>query len=183
MKWQTFSTDENFSWNNRFFLILSGISFFDIDWLYIVVGHLDNPGFNAITKSSLLESIFIINQEKTPLQMDVEASMLPLWDCLSYFWFLVTECVYCLWWMHCSLIPFDVIFVKRTKMLPVQFVTLCKTCKPKTKPKAISHYLNQWWPRLPTHICVTRPQWVNGGIFCVTYEHYLVFQWKYFDYS
>ena len=24
---------------------------------------------------------------------------------------------------------------------------------------ATSHYLNQWWPRLPTHICVIRPQW------------------------
>ena len=23
------------------------------------------------------------------------------------------------------------------------------------------HYLNQRWPRLPTHICVTQPQWVN----------------------
>ena len=27
--------------------------------------------------------------------------------------------------------------------------------------QAISHYLNQWSPSLPTHICVTRPQWVN----------------------
>ena len=26
---------------------------------------------------------------------------------------------------------------------------------------AISHYLNQWWHRLVTHICVTRSQWVN----------------------
>ena len=25
----------------------------------------------------------------------------------------------------------------------------------------ISHYLNQWWPRLLTHICVTQPQWVT----------------------
>ena len=24
------------------------------------------------------------------------------------------------------------------------------------------HYLNQWWLRLVTHICVTRPQWVNN---------------------
>ena len=22
-------------------------------------------------------------------------------------------------------------------------------------------YLNQWWRRLPTHLCVTRPQWVK----------------------
>ena len=28
--------------------------------------------------------------------------------------------------------------------------------------QATSHYLNQWYPRLPTHICVTRPQWVKS---------------------
>ena len=28
--------------------------------------------------------------------------------------------------------------------------------------QAPSHYLNQWWPILPTHICVARPQWVNN---------------------
>ena len=27
--------------------------------------------------------------------------------------------------------------------------------------QATSHYLNQWWLSLMTHICVTRPQWVN----------------------
>ena len=27
-----------------------------------------------------------------------------------------------------------------------------------------SHYLNQWWTNLPTHICVTRPQWVDPCI-------------------
>ena len=27
--------------------------------------------------------------------------------------------------------------------------------------KATSHYLNQWWPSSLTHICITRPQWVN----------------------
>ena len=27
--------------------------------------------------------------------------------------------------------------------------------------QATSHYLNQWCPRLPMHICVTQPQWVN----------------------
>ena len=25
--------------------------------------------------------------------------------------------------------------------------------------QATNHYLNQWWPSLLTHICVTRPQW------------------------
>ena len=39
------------------------------------------------------------------------------------------------------------IIVKRPRMLSTQFVTLYKTCKPK--------------PRLSTHICVTRPQWVK----------------------
>ena len=24
-----------------------------------------------------------------------------------------------------------------------------------------SHYRNQWWPSSMTHICITRPQWVN----------------------
>ena len=27
---------------------------------------------------------------------------------------------------------------------------------------ATSYFLNQWWPRLTTRICVTRPQWVNN---------------------
>ena len=27
--------------------------------------------------------------------------------------------------------------------------------------QATSHYLNQWWPCLLMHICVTWPQWVN----------------------
>ena len=27
--------------------------------------------------------------------------------------------------------------------------------------QSTSHYLNQWWPRLPTHICITWPQWVK----------------------
>ena len=27
--------------------------------------------------------------------------------------------------------------------------------------QATRHYLNQWCPRLPRHICVTQPQWVN----------------------
>ena len=27
--------------------------------------------------------------------------------------------------------------------------------------QATSHYQNQWWPRLPTHVCVTGPQWVK----------------------
>ena len=27
--------------------------------------------------------------------------------------------------------------------------------------QATRHYLNQWWLSLMTHICVTRPQWIN----------------------
>ena len=30
--------------------------------------------------------------------------------------------------------------------------------------QATSHYLNQWWPSLPTHICITRPQWVKQSL-------------------
>ena len=26
---------------------------------------------------------------------------------------------------------------------------------------ATSHYLNQWWPSLLTHICVTQPKWIK----------------------
>ena len=39
----------------------------------IAADHLDNAGFNAIGYSYLLESMSIIHQEKTPLQMDVTA--------------------------------------------------------------------------------------------------------------
>ena len=81
------------------YLILPGISIFGINtplpnasdlwklWSYvfrkgvqmnIVAGHLDNAGFNAIAKSSLLEKMSNINREKTPLQMNVTASMLSL---------------------------------------------------------------------------------------------------------
>ena len=28
--------------------------------------------------------------------------------------------------------------------------------------QATSYYLNRRWPMLPTHVCATRPQWVNG---------------------
>ena len=31
-----------------------------------------------------------------------------------------------------------------------------------------SHYLNQWWHGLMTHLCVTRPQWVNLFLYCVS---------------
>ena len=31
-----------------------------------------------------------------------------------------------------------------------------------TAEQATSHYLNQWWPSLVTHICVTWPQWVKA---------------------
>ena len=37
-----------------------------------------------------------------------------------------------------------------------------------------SHYLHQWWPRSITHVCGTRPQWVNSrnfAIICSKYTH------------
>ena len=43
-----------------------------------VADHLDNAGFNTIAKSSLLELMHIIHQEKTSLQMDIKAAMLSL---------------------------------------------------------------------------------------------------------
>ena len=27
--------------------------------------------------------------------------------------------------------------------------------------QATGHYLDQWWPSLLTHMCITQPQWVN----------------------
>ena len=36
-------------------------------------------------------------------------------------------------------------------------------CSTKNKPdQPISHYLDQWWLSLMTHICITRPQWVKA---------------------
>ena len=32
--------------------------------------------------------------------------------------------------------------------------------------EATSNYRNQWLLSLLTHICVTRPEWVNGGVNC-----------------
>ena len=43
-----------------------------------VADHLDNAGFNTIAETSLLELMYIINQEKTSLQMDITAAMLSL---------------------------------------------------------------------------------------------------------
>ena len=76
--------------------------------------NLDDAGFNTIAKSSLLESMYIIDQEKTPLQMDITDAMLPLSlyrIFLPYLCFFVTvfKFVYCLQWLHCSLALFDVI--------------------------------------------------------------------------
>ena len=43
-----------------------------------VADHLDKAGFNTTAKSSLLELMYIINQEKTSFQMDITAAMLSL---------------------------------------------------------------------------------------------------------
>ena len=53
-----------------------------------------------------------------------------------------TECMRTIIWTNGG-----IIIVKRPRMLSTQYVALYKTCKPK--------------PRLSTHICVTRPQWVK----------------------
>ena len=42
----------------------------------IVADHLNNAGFNIIAKSSLLELMYVINQENPPLQMDITGAML-----------------------------------------------------------------------------------------------------------
>ena len=64
----------------------------------IVADHLGNAGFNTIVKSSLFESMYIINLEKTTLQMDITAAMLSLslyGIILPYFCFsvIVFKCV------------------------------------------------------------------------------------------
>ena len=66
----------------------------------LVADHLDNTGLNAIVKSALLESMYIINQEKTPLQIYVTTAVLSLSLhrlILPYFRFLliVFKCMYC----------------------------------------------------------------------------------------
>ena len=85
-------------WNGNY-QILPGIPIRSIDspltkvgdlrnlWSYVfckvvqmttVADHLDNAGFNTIAERSLLELMYIINQEKTSLQMDITAAMLSL---------------------------------------------------------------------------------------------------------
>ena len=81
------------NWN---YLILPGIPIFRIDSplpnardsvklpvcimqggaVTIAADHLDNAGFYVTTKSSLLQSMHIISQDETHLQMDVTAAML-----------------------------------------------------------------------------------------------------------
>ena len=97
----------------------------------IVADHLDNAGSNAIVKSSLLKSMYIINQRKTLLQMYVTAVMLPFSlyrFILPYFGMVVRYSYVC---DDCisSIVLFDFIFVKRPRMLPVQFVRQNKTFK------------------------------------------------------
>ena len=139
------------------YLILPGISIFNIDsplqnarnlcnvWSYVsckgvqrtlVADHFDNAGFNAIAKSSLLESMHIINQEKTPKWVSrLQCCHVLFGIILPYFCFLMItfKCVYCLQWLHCSLVLFDGIFTERPGMLPVHYLTLYKTCKPKRR--------------------------------------------------
>ena len=38
--------------------------------------------------------------------------------------------------------------------------------------QATSHYLNQWWPGLLMHVCITRPQWVE------TLQFYFPMKWS-----
>ena len=113
----------------------------------IVADHLDNAGFNTIAKSSLLELMYISHQEKTYLQMDITAAMLSL---SLYRIILPCHCFLAIVFKYVLLVTtavqfgpvlvlFDVIFVKRPRMLPVQFVTLYKTCKPKPKPSSPTH--------------------------------------------
>ena len=60
----------------------------------IVADQLDNAGFNAIAKSPLLEPTYIINQGKTPLQMDVTAAVSSLSLCR-----IILPC-FCLSWLY-----------------------------------------------------------------------------------
>ena len=55
--------------------------------------------------------------------------------------------------------------------------------------QATSHYLNQWMMvSLLTHICVTRPQWVNRANHDSAYHFkannlHMIFYWNYYQYS
>ena len=46
--------------------------------------------------------------------------------------------------------------------------------------QATSHYLNQWWPALLMHICVTQPQWVKI-IESNTANEYTLFSWEWYN--
>ena len=60
----------------------------------IVAEHLDNAWFNAIAKIYLLESIYIINQEKAPTLMGITPPML-LFFIRDYFalFLLFCDCI------------------------------------------------------------------------------------------
>ena len=108
-------------WNGNY-QILPGIPILSIDsplpnagylrnlWSYVcckgvqmttVADHLDDAGFNSIAKSSLLELMYIINQEKTRLQMDIAVAMLPLslyriiLPYLCFLWLYLNVCIVC----------------------------------------------------------------------------------------
>ena len=38
--------------------------------------------------------------------------------------------------------------------------------------QATNHHLDQWWPNLQTHICITWSQWVNSRHFCFNFYQY-----------
>ena len=43
--------------------------------------------------------------------------------------------------------------------------------------QATSHYLSQWLSMLPTHICVTRPQWFNAEFISLLNELCINYSW------
>ena len=102
------------------YLILSGISIFGIDsplpnsrdlwnlcsyvfckgvYMTIVANHFGNAGFNAIAKSSLLESKYIINQGKhlskwTARLQYCHFLYMGLFSLICHFFVIVSKCVY-----------------------------------------------------------------------------------------
>ena len=60
----------------------------------IISDHLDNAGFNVIAKSSLLESIYIINQEK---QLSKQTSWL---ECYHFLYMGLFCFIFAFWWLY-----------------------------------------------------------------------------------
>ena len=83
-------------------------------------------------------------------------------------------------WLHCSLVLFDVIFVKRPRMLPVQFVTLYKTCKPVNLN--LHHRWRHGWIIAPDPLCGYHYLYMPSSQRCFRFYRYIGESWPFISY-